>query len=470
MPASEGITQGGIGAAVRMYAQQDRPGGLVHAPDRQALLLVSALALAGCGNDPQPPTPSSAPAGAATATASAEARAAAATPTDPGAAGPADPAAPTPSAEPVPEYVATAPTCVGPGGDRRAAREELRAIGRSTEDAPPDVTPLLAACASTPSDIAKALYRGGRAAMRRRAYDAAVRWFATALRTDPSALDPRLGLVGALSRSDDPDGAIAQLVQIKGAGEAGVPVLERALRDPHLAGLRDLQGFWAVVPAPLPAPIAAFGEGAIETAYELSGEQNGEYDPDAEPEAVEIVGWDDEPNVLWSRVRLERDDFNAIGRAISRTLGSTFTRFSTARASQYTAGWAEQLDRLGAKLLTAPVMWRPIEGRELFLVPLTGELDGARTTLLLVAEAVRGDLRVSNVIVQTSCAMPSAFLYSSDHRSVGWTRGCADGEDASAVDRCMLYVNDGALVGRCGTGAAPAPLPAEEATAPASAG
>ncbi|MBC7173929.1 MAG: hypothetical protein H5U40_15920 [Polyangiaceae bacterium] len=56
---------------------------------------------------------------------------------------------------------------------------------------------------------------------------------------------------------------------------------------------------------------------------------------------------------------------------------------------------------------------------------------------------------------------------------MGWIQGCATSDDPAQLDRCMLYVSEGALVQRCGTGAPvslPSDSPAESAASPSAAG
>lgn len=432
-----------------------------------ARLWVSSICLVGlgCGGDAAPeasgatPTASSSATGSSnTATPSAAAPAAGGAPTTlaPGAAATSAEGVPLVTTGTVtldcardtaPAYVAEAPRCEGSGGDARAMRDRLREIERAPEVEPPAVASLLEGCAASRASVARSLLRGGNANLRGRSYPLAARWFQAALEADPSSLDARLGLAQARAENGEAEPALCQLAVIRGAGEAGLRPLDRALRDRHFADLRQDLRFWAVVPAPAPIAVTSI-EGVDEEI------------PEGDGLAFDFSSELEDGDGLWSRVPLAIDQFNDIGRAIRELRGNSFSNYAVARPERFTAAWLPNVERIGLGMIAHPVVWKPTPDSEYFAVPLFGTFDGADQVVLIIAEKSGSGIRVLYLLTDTGCAEPPVLLASRDHRVLGWSSSCAQGDDPTTLRRCVLYATDEGVKQRCGTGG-PAAAPAE---------
>ncbi|MBI2892868.1 MAG: hypothetical protein HYY06_04900 [Deltaproteobacteria bacterium] len=167
----------------------------------------------------------------------------------------------------VPAYVAASPPCT-PAATVAVTAEALRPMLRAAaggEVPQASASELVSSCAVSRGEIVDALNRGGLRAHRARDYARAVRMWELAVEVDPSKTAARYNLACGYAMTGRRDEAIAQLAQLRCAGEAGARWLVRAQEDGDLATLRADPRFVSALrpvapapapPAPAPAPAA----------------------------------------------------------------------------------------------------------------------------------------------------------------------------------------------------------------------
>ncbi|MCB9629306.1 MAG: tetratricopeptide repeat protein [Sandaracinaceae bacterium] len=427
-------------------------------------LLLSG-ALTGCGGDAAPASHGQ----EATASASAETLAAA-TPTAT--------AAPTPEGPPeFAPYQATAPACVGSGGDARASRRALQQVARGRDAAPPVAATLLEGCATTPARVAAAIARGGHARLRQHPEEA-LAWYARALEVDPSSLDTRLDLAGALASVGRHDKALEQLDVVLSVDSGPVRV-DALLTQRRRVALRALPGFWSRA-AFARAPEAWVGLATL--GADVSDERAPQRLP---PIALALPAGLSAPPTsprIREPARLPNAAYASLVRPVldAQGLHHIALRAPTS-AVQYGPPAAEDTEGLAWEGLRAPHWWTPVVGSTYLVLPLEVELRASQRTdniydelsdlhsgdhpelALLVFEWRNDELHLVHAVRWAGLGCPGdAFMgpiASRDHRFVGLAQGCDDIRSTRGT-QCLLGAADGSLAWRCGSA-----VPADEAEA-----
>jgi len=171
----------------------------------------------------------------------------------------------------IPAYCPEPPRCVPRKGRNiltgptlRFALRTIRAGGKLTEGTP--VAALVGSCEKTPSEVARALYKGGLNRYKRGDYDGASSLFAMALEADASDLSARFAFVAGATRTERFELAMAHLGELARASHRSKRWLGKTLVDSDFYELRQHPGYWQLIAESADADQpGVFGDVEIET-------------------------------------------------------------------------------------------------------------------------------------------------------------------------------------------------------------